>query len=720
LIPVTESEAVILYLERLRKEYGYHDDAIKSEVQLPMGLARYKADVVVYSHDKPFAICEAKGPGRTDFDASVDQLSRYMVASGAQLGVVTDGSYDTCFRATKTSAGMVLEPIPDIPRQGLTLEDIGRHTNKELVTPVNIEGLLSSLVDRTVRLERVSSYEAVEQLGKVLLAKVYDERDNAGKPMFRIRYGEDEENVANRIKVILHLAGKQISDTHIDDRPGVSPHTMAILVARLQYYALTSLRDSLTLGALPIERLFMPDPTPFYTPKEVVDFMVELAEPARGEAVLDPACGTGGFLVAAARRGAEVAGKDSNGEAATISRLNLLLGGFDKAEVHAGDALAEITESSRYDVVITDPPFGERLRGPRIADFETAHTPSLSQVIEALFIEKAFRVLKSSGRLCILVPNGMLFNSSTSVVRNFVFRNFTINAIIALPRPSSAQRHESRVPRSVLLLEKKEGPKSADARPVFFAILDSWGKEANEILHEYVRFRKDGVKPSHPRCSIAIVEFGTRLDPEYHVELKIGKERKYPVKPLGSIAQVAIGVKVPDGGQGSKTILVVKGQNIHDMLTEVESAERVSRPDFIPDGLLLRQNDILMTKAGSPGKAGIVTSGGSAVPSENVLLIRTIADVDPHYLLAYLSSDVGRANINGLLSGSVIRSLNLSAIKSLEVPIPPIAVQHRIGLGAKESLRAFQEAREAQRRAYESLSLLSQRVNEALAKGTKE
>ena len=604
-------------MERLRKEYGYARESIVGEVLLPMGLARYVADVVIYSHGKPRVICEVKRPGRLDagqFEAVVEQLSRYMTASGAEFGVVTDGSFDNCFKATKTPAGVTLEPIPDIPREGFTLEDIGKHSNKELVTPVNIEGLLSTLVDYVVGRELIAPREAAEQIAKILLAKVYDERENAGKPMFRIRYGEDERNVASRIKVVLHLASKLANEIPIDSEVHLAPSTVALSVARLQHYAFTSLHDDLALSVLPIGRLFSPDPTPYYTPKEVVDFMVELAEPKEGEAMLDPACGTGGFLVAAARRGAGVAGMDVNVEAAQISRLNLLLGGFNEAEVHARDALAEASGPERYDVVITDPPFGQRVRGPRVADFETGHTPSLSQSIEVLFLEKALRSLKPKGRLCVLVPNGLLFNSSTLIIRDFVLRNFVINAIIALPRPSSAKRHESRVARSILLMERKERSKPMDAHLVFFAVLDNWN-EAKEILRDYNRFRKDGVRPAHMGCNVAPIEFGARLDPEYHVELKMSKERRYPTKALESIAQVAIGIKVPQTGREGKTISVVKGQNIHDMLADVESAERTPSPESIPNDLLLRQGDILMTKAGSPGKAGIISSGGEGVPS---------------------------------------------------------------------------------------------------------
>jgi type I restriction enzyme M protein len=162
----------------------------------------------------------------------------------------------------------------------------------------------------------------------------------------------------------------------------------------------------------------------FYTPRPVIRFMVQQVDPRPGEVVLDPACGTGGFLVESlehirprVQTGRELRALHDNLRGVEkkplpylLGMMNLVLHGVDQPNLVRTNALAkpitQIGRSERVDVVLTNPPFGgEEERGIQSnfpADKQTAETAWL-------FLQLVIRQLKDGGRCGIVVPNGVLF-----------------------------------------------------------------------------------------------------------------------------------------------------------------------------------------------------------------------------------------------------------------------------------------------------------------------
>ncbi|MDX9975463.1 MAG: class I SAM-dependent DNA methyltransferase [FCB group bacterium] len=195
----------------------------------------------------------------------------------------------------------------------------------------------------------------------------------------------------------------------------------------------------------------------FYTPRAVVRFMVEVTDPRLGETVLDPASGTGGFLVEAfshlekqvktvgdrkkLQTGA-VTGYEPKSLPYLLCHMNLLLHGFDAPQIDPGNALrfklSEIGEKERVDVILTNPPFGgeeeKGIQGNFPEDRQTAETA-------LLFLQLIMRKLKRQptsasrpARAAVIVPNGTLFGDGVCArIKEELLKDFNLHTIVRLP-----------------------------------------------------------------------------------------------------------------------------------------------------------------------------------------------------------------------------------------------------------------------------------------------
>lgn len=194
----------------------------------------------------------------------------------------------------------------------------------------------------------------------------------------------------------------------------------------------------------------------FYTPRPLVRFMVEVTHPRLGETVLDPACGTGGFLVEAFNHlSKQVKTVDDRRILQTrslfgcepkplpylLGQMNLLLHGLDAPVIDPGNALrfklTEIGEKDRVDVILTNPPFGgeeeKGIQGNFPEDRKTAETA-------LLFLQLIMRRLHrapskfGSARAAVVVPNGTLFGDGVCVrIKEELLKEFNLHTIVRLP-----------------------------------------------------------------------------------------------------------------------------------------------------------------------------------------------------------------------------------------------------------------------------------------------
>jgi type I restriction enzyme M protein len=235
--------------------------------------------------------------------------------------------------------------------------------------------------------------------------------------------------------------------------------------------------------------LYKWDLAQYFTPHEVIDFIVDVTNPRYGEHVKDPACGSADFLISAFRyTGRSVVdsknsvwGSDNSEQAVQISVLNMVLNGDGKTQIAKEDSLEVYnSRSQQYAVVLCNPPFGKRIVERRfevLRKFDVGHewvfdngsvrrtdTVRPAQQTGILFAELCVRLAQPGGRVGIILPNGYLGNRGAEYVglRDWLLRNTRIVGIVAFPR-FTFKKAGADVSASAVFLERRESP-LADAR----------------------------------------------------------------------------------------------------------------------------------------------------------------------------------------------------------------------------------------------------------------
>ena len=302
----------------------------------------------------------------------------------------------------------------------------------------------------------------------------------------------------------------------------------------------------------------------FYTPRAVVRFMVEVTDPRLGETVLDPACGTGGFLVEAYRhlekqcktvqdrktlQTQSILGSEAKSLPYLLAQMNLLLHGLESPQIDPGNSLRvplkEIGDRDRVDIILTNPPFGgEEERGIRSNFPEDKQTSETALLFLQLIMRKLKRQPKP-GRAGVVVPNGTLFGDGVCArIKEELLKDFNLHTIVRLPNGVFAPY--TSIPTNLLFFDRSgptkevwyyehklpEGKKNyTKTRPLqydeFAPCLAWWKKrEENErawkVPASEILTNGCNLERKNPRGKEDI----THLPPEQLVESIITKERR--------------------------------------------------------------------------------------------------------------------------------------------------------------------------------------------------
>ena len=191
----------------------------------------------------------------------------------------------------------------------------------------------------------------------------------------------------------------------------------------------------------------------FYTPRAVVRFMVEVMNPRLGEVILDPACGTGGFLVESFKhlekqcktvedrhtlQTQSIFGGEAKPLPYLLAQMNLVLHGLESPKIDPLNSLRfplrEIGDRDRVDIIMTNPPFGGEEERGILGNFPVDKQTSETALLFLQLIMRKLRRPPKPGRAAVVVPNGTLFGDGICArIKEELLKDFNLHTIVRLP-----------------------------------------------------------------------------------------------------------------------------------------------------------------------------------------------------------------------------------------------------------------------------------------------
>lgn len=306
--------------KRLVNEHKYQKDRIAIEYSISVGSGKPRADIVIFTPDAParsqeyiYVIIECKKESLepTSRKDGLGQLKSYMSACpNCEWGMWTNGKFKEVFHKIVTEKGAIdFIEYNDIPSADGRVEDIDRPKRQTLKNAVedNLLFVFKTCHNHIYITDGLQKQPAFFEFLKVIFCKIEDER-NLGKPLEFYTSSSERSNpdgqltVKKRISAIFERVKEKHS--HIFDRNDeikLKPRSLAYIISELQKYSV--LNTHIDIKGKAYEELvganLRGDRGEFFTPRNVMHMTVEMLAPQVDELVLDPACGTGGFLVIA-------------------------------------------------------------------------------------------------------------------------------------------------------------------------------------------------------------------------------------------------------------------------------------------------------------------------------------------------------------------------------------------------------------------------------------
>ena len=542
-------------------KYEYDPERIGFEVNVPRRTPNDYADLVIYGDDEkkmPYFVIECKRTDISDaaFAQSVEQACGNRASLGAKYCGAVDGIRRRLLRFDKYPPGeRERNHITDFPvRYGNPppWRFYKNEPGKDLpaVPREELRAAIRKCHQTLWEGGRRSPIAAFGEFSKLVFIKHRDEKDldrPDGDPYaFQRRDGETAEQLAARVDLLYNKEQRQEPDV-FTDRINVEPSIMAQCVEHLEGISLD--RTELDTKGVAFEEFmgsfFKGDFGQYFTPRELIAFCVAALAPKRTDLVLDPACGSGGFLLYAldhVRREADrrfapgsvqhfqywhdfaqnnLYGLEINEELARVAKMNMIIHDDGHTNVVGHDAM-DFPENihsknaglnaGRFDLALTNPPFGATIRRTEKGDgyleqFELMrylgkdyplHTemtgageetdtrltprsvrPRASIKTEIAFLERIHSFLKpGSGRAAVVLPDGILTNSSLQGVRHWLLHHFQLLAVVSLPQ-FAFSHYDAGVKASIVFLRRlADGETVPDDAAIFMALTDNIGYDA--------------------------------------------------------------------------------------------------------------------------------------------------------------------------------------------------------------------------------------------------
>lgn len=619
--------------------YNYPVQRIKLFEKVTMGSSKKEADIIVYEDDLCFnpsiiVECKKQEVSEAEFLQAIEQAASYAYALSGTVKYIwtTSGIKDSYLQIDKERKVRI--QIPNIPLYGkpvpkysfvkggrLRNEDTGADAIKQQFFDLE-QVSESELTNRFKKAHQslwaggeLNPSDAFDELDKLIFCKIWDESKprKKGEPYdFQIFDIEKPKNATQKdIDAIeqqitmdlskrifaLYEEGRNRDKEVFKDNIRLTPQRIRTVVSYLQGANLskTDLDSKGKAFETFMGSYFRGDFGQYFTPRNIVKFIVDVLPIDNESKVLDTSCGSGGFLLYAldkVRRQAKLYyeegtvdhykywhdfasknlfGIEINEQIARTAKMNMIIHDDGHTNVISSDGLLrddvimERTgnkgfEYGTFNIIITNPPFGSTIKqtekaylhqyslGNKDVDWLDTKNSAVkerdSQSTEVLFIEQDKNFLREDGYLAIVIPDGILTNSSLQYVRDQIEEWFRIVAVVSLPQ-DAFKANGAGVKSSVLFLKKWKTVQSQKIKDTklrlqehikkeadYKATVERWEKEKKEAIKKHTGFEnKSELKDNKAiEKTEAFIDWKKQITEQYNqkvVDLKEHLEEQY-------------------------------------------------------------------------------------------------------------------------------------------------------------------------------------------------
>lgn len=535
------------YEAALHNDYDYEYAQMDIEVPIQRGEKNSKknkgerADIVIYkTSDKSkrdqgvdiLGIVECKRETRKE---GVKQLTSYMSATSCHWGVWTNGKEIEYLFRDPVSGEIRGNFVYQIPKRGETFEDIGRISKEKLKPASNLKLIFRRLLNTLYSNTNISRREKLgNEMIRLIFCKIWDERyERTALPKFRVGFRENPKEVKKRIKDLFEQVKDELSRDGVFDKNEeikLDDKSVAYVVGELEQFSLLNTDKDVVGDAFEVfaESKLVGEKGEFFTPREVVKTAIQIVDPQPEQSIIDPACGSGGFLIYALEHIWEEMEKSKkykgipNLEAIKKEIAERYFYGIDKeidlvkiAKAYMaiiGDGRGGIVQENtlhtaedyqprpkelfveedektfkQFDIVLTNPPFGNKIKvlEDDARHFQLGHVwkkeggawKMTNEVKETepqvLFIERCLQMLKDGGKLAIVLPETYFHAPNAKYVLDFMKKDNNFIAILDLAHNTFRPYNNAKCCLLVLQKGRKQNQK------IIMAVAEEIGHDHN-------------------------------------------------------------------------------------------------------------------------------------------------------------------------------------------------------------------------------------------------
>ena len=467
-----------------------------------------RCDIVVYSHESrrpgtALIAIECREPGGPN---GARQAASYSRALQARYHLFTDSDKWEAFETQPHPVdGTIISNIPCWVGQ----KPINQRLSKtHLLPPITDEQQLRDLIKGchdSIHSEGIDPAKAFDELVKLFFVKVYDEQELPSIYEFSVLAGETEDETAQHVRSMLKNAKETSKYRELFSEPGddefwISNKSIKKVVETFQGFSfigntLKGIDAKGTVYENMVGSTFRGELGQYFTPRKIVEFMVDFLEPTREDIILDPACGSGGFLIYALRTVANqiriqqrnlpqhiservinqfvnnnIFGCDLSPRMVRASRMNMIMHGDGWAGIQRCHGL-KIQDHSilnklagNITLVLSNPPFaGFESDNSILRDFETGKNRdgNIRGVNRAIvFVEQIINILTEGGRAGLVLPRSIFENESYSFsrLRELIYQQCEIIGVVGLPK-TAFHHTDCGILGDLLFIRKKAKPR---------------------------------------------------------------------------------------------------------------------------------------------------------------------------------------------------------------------------------------------------------------------